>query len=151
MAKARKYKGSSVKGGNGLTMSGVSELLKKIEKAGGRVDAACTKAANETMRIVGEHSQNFMAQHKDTGETYGSYEQTPAKIEGDKVIASVGYNIDKGGLPSIFLDVGVTGTPKRPPRRGYFWRYYALNDSGQIKRMHDAQQKALNEILEGLK
>lgn len=166
MAKKGKYRGSSLKRGNMLEMYGVSDLLKKIEAAGGKVDAACIKAADKSMKVVGEHSQAFMSEHVVTGKTKESYEQTPAKIKGGKVVASVGYNIDEGGLNAIFLDVGapsrkttvghragkgVTGTPKANPQRGLFWRYYAVNDSGQIKKIADAQRDALDEILEGLK
>ena len=163
MAKNRKYKGSSLKRGSMVEMYGVSDLLKKIEAAGGRVDEACKRAANDTVKIIGEYSQDFMLKHRVTGETFGSYEEIPAKVEGGKITAGVGYNIDNGGLPAIFLDVGapsrkttvghrgVTGTPKQNPQKGYFWRYYAVNDSGQIHRIEQAQQNALNEILKGLK
>lgn len=149
---ARKYKGSSLKTGSAFVMYGTSEMLKAIERAGGNVDNACKKLANETMKIVGEHSQAFMSKHKLTGETMSAYEQTPATIKGGKVVANVGYNLDKGGLPAIFLDVGVkaTGTPKKQPQKGYFWRYYAVNDSGQVEKIKAAQKKALNEILEDL-
>lgn len=166
MAKSQKFKGSSLKRGNMLEFYGVSELLKKIEAAGGKVDEACIKAANESMKIVGDHAQAFMQKHKVTGVTMGSFEQTPAKVAGGKITASVGYNIDDGGLSAIFLDVGaphrkttvghragkgVTGTPKQNPQKGLFWRYYAVNDSGQVKKIQEAQHNALNEILEGLK
>lgn len=144
---ARKYKGSSLKTGSAFVMYGTSEMLKAIERAGGNVDNVCIKLANETMKIVGEHSQAFMSKHKLTGETMSAYEQTPATIKGGKVVANVGYNIDKGGLPAIFLDVGISGTPKREPKRGHFWRYYAVNDGGQVEKIKAAQKKALNEIL----
>ena len=166
MAKSRKYKGSSLKRGNMLEMYGVSELLKKIETAGGKVDEACIKAANQSMKIVGDHAQAFMQKHTLTGETIGSFEQTPATVKNGVVTASVGYNIDNGGLNAIFLDVGApnrkttvghragkgsTGTPKQNPQKGYFWRYYAVNDSQQVKKITEAQQTALNEILGELK
>lgn len=167
MAKSRKFKGSSLKRGNMLELYGVSELLKKIEAAGGKVDEACKKAADDSMKIVGDHAQNFMKQHKVTGETIGSFEQTPAKVTGKgKITASVGYNIDDGGLTAIFLDVGApnrkttvghragkgsAGTPKQNPQKGLFWRYYAVNDSTQVKKIQEAQQTALNEILGELK
>lgn len=164
---ARKVKGSSLKRGNMLEMYGVSELLKKIEAAGGKVDEACIKAANDSMKIVGDHAQNFMKQHKVTGVTMGSFEQTPAKVtKKGQITAGVGYNIDEGGLNAIFLDVGAphrkttvghragkgsTGTPKQNPQKGLFWRYYAVNDSTQVKKIQQAQQNALNEILGELK
>ena len=41
---AKKFRGSSVKRGNLIEMYGVSELLKSIEKAGGKVDEAVKKS-----------------------------------------------------------------------------------------------------------
>lgn len=138
---AKKYRGSSLKGG--LEMYGVSDLLKKIEAAGGRVDEAVKKAVDNSLEQVGMKMQLFMLGHKESGETYSSYEQIMASIKGDKVEAMVGYNVKNGGLPAIFLDVG---TPKQKP---YFFRYYAVENSR--KQIEEIQRATLNEILEGLK
>lgn len=143
MAKGRKYRGSSVKRENLIEMYGVSELLKNIESAGGKVESAITRAVDESLKIVGEDMQNFMSGHKATGETMASYEQIPAQIKGDKAVANAGYNIKKGGLPAIFLDVG---TPKQKP---HFFRYYAIENNR--KKIEEVQKATLNEILEGLK
>ena len=143
MAKGRKYRGSSVKRGNLIEMYGVSELLKNIEAAGGKVDAAVQKAVDRSLEIVGADMQAFMSEHKATGETMGSYEQPPAKSDGNKVTGNAGYNAKKGGLPAIFLDVG---TPKQRP---HFFRYYAVENNR--KKIEEIQRATLNEILEGLK
>lgn len=153
MAKKGKYRGSSLKSDSMVSMYGVAELLRKIEKAHGRIDEAAIKATDESLKVIGNESQRLMARlspgEAGTGDTYRSYEQQPAKMNGKFVQASLGYNIDEGGLPAIFLDVGWKGTPKREPKRGHFWRYYAVaNTRKQVK---EVQQKALNEILEGLK
>jgi HK97 gp10 family phage protein len=140
---ANKYRGSSVKRGNFVEMYGVSDLLKQIEAAGGNVDAAVQKAVDKSLEIVGDKMQTFMLGHKDSGDTYGSFEKTPTKIEGGKVTALVGYNAKKGGLPAIFLDVG---TPKIKP---HFFRYYAVENSR--KQVEEIQQETLNEILRGLR
>lgn len=143
MAKKGKYRGSSVKRGNLVEMYGVSELLKNIEKAGGKIDAAVQKAVDRSLEIVGADMQAFMSGHKLTGETMSSYEQTSAKSDGNIVTGNAGYNAKKGGLPAIFLDVG---TPKRKP---YFFRYYAVENNR--KKIEEIQRATLNEILEGLK
>lgn len=143
MAKRGKYRGSSVKRGNLIEMYGVSELLKNIEKAGGKVDAAVQKAVDASLKIVGDDMQAFMSGHKNTGETMESYEQTPAKSDGSTVTGNAGYNVKKGGLPAIFLDVG---TPKIKPS---FFRYYAVENNR--KQIEEIQRATLNEILEGLK
>ena len=150
---ARKFKGTSYKRGSMISVGGVSELLKKIEKAGGRVDEAVKKATDESLAVIGNEAQRLMSRlspgKAGTGETYRSFEQQPATMNGKFVQASVGYNVDKGGLPAIFLDVGWTGTPKREPKKGHFWRYYAVENTR--KQVNEAQKKALNEILGDLK
>lgn len=150
---ARKFKGTSYKRGSMVSIHGVSNLLKKIEKAQGRVDEAVIKATDASLAVVGKEAQRLMRPlspgQAGTGDTYRSFEQRPAKANGKIVQASVGYNVDEGGLPAIFLDVGWTGTPKREPKRGHFWRYYAVENTRS--QVNEAQKKALNEILEGLR
>lgn len=160
---ARKFKGTSYKSNSIVSVHGVSDLLKKIEKAQGRVDVAVMKATDASLSVIGKEAQKLMRPlspgKSGTGDTYRSFEQRPAKMNGKFVQASVGYNVDEGGLPAIFLDVGVSGTPKKqpkgvgvgtpkrkPPKRqeGHFWRYYAVeNTRAQVK---EAQKNALNEI-----
>lgn len=140
---AKKYRGSSIKSGNIVEMYGVSDLLNKIEAAGGKVDEAVKKAVNASLAQVGMKMQLFMLGHKESGDTYSSYEQIMASIKDNKVEAMVGYNIKNGGLPAIFLDVG---TPKQKP---YFFRYYAVENSR--KQIEEIQRATLNEILEDLK
>lgn len=139
---ARKFRGSSIKRGNLVEITGMSELLQKIERAGGNVNQACAKAVDNCLELVGMHMQLFMTEHKLTGDTYDSYEHIMASIKDNKVEAMVGYNVKNGGLPAIFLDVG---TPKQKP---YFFRYYAVeNNQKEISRI---QRDTLNEILRGL-
>lgn len=140
---AKKYRGSSLKGKNIVEMYGVSDLLNKIEAAGGKVDEAVKKAVDNSLEQVGMKMQLFMLGHKESGETYASYEQIMAVIKDNKVSAMVGYNVKKGGLPAIFLDVG---TPKQKPT---FFRYYAVENSR--KQIEEIQRATLNEILEDLK
>lgn len=140
---AKKYRGNSLKRGNIVEMYGVSDLLKKIEAAGGKVDEAVKKAVDASLEQVGMKMQLFMLGHKESGDTYQSYEQIMASIKGNKVEAIVGYNAKNVGLPAIFLDVG---TPKQKP---YFYRYYAVENSR--KQIEEIQRATLNEILEGLK
>lgn len=141
--KARKFKGSSIKRKNIVEMYGVSDLLQKIEKAGGKVDEAVKKAVDASLEQVGMKMQLFMLEHRESGDTYRSYEQIMASIKDNSVEAMVGYNAKNGGLPAIFLDVG---TPKQKP---YFFRYYAVENSR--KQIEEIQRTTLNEILEGLK
>lgn len=139
---AKKYRGSSVKRGNYIEMYGMQDLLKKIEKAGGNVNEAIKKCVDNSLEQVGLKMQLFMMEHRDTGDTYKSYMEQKGEIKNNIVTGRVAYDIKKGGLPAIFLDVG---TPKQKP---YFFRYYAIENSRpQIEQI---QRETLNEILRGL-
>lgn len=140
---SRKFKGSSLSRGNYIDFVGSSELLKKIEKAGGKVDEAVKKCVDNSLEQVGMKMQLFMQSHKDSGDTYESFEKISAEIKDNIVSGQVAYSVKEGGLPAIFLDVG---TPKQKP---YFFRYYAVENSS--KQIQEIQQATLNEILEGLK
>lgn len=137
---ASKRRGSS--GGN-FQLYGISELLQKIEDAGGKIDVAVKKCVENSLEQVGMKMQLFMMEHRRTSDTYNSYEFVPVNVRAGKVSGSVGYNVDKGGLPAIFLDVG---TPNQQPK---FFRYYAINNSRQ--ELEQIQQATLLEILEALK
>lgn len=140
---ARKYRGSSIKRQNIIEMYGVSELLKKLENAGGNVDEAVRKSVDASLKIVGKDMQSFMRKHEFTGETIRSYEEIPAYISGNSVNGMVGYNIKNGGLPAIFLDVG---TPKQ---KGTFFRYYAVEN--HVDEIKEIQKSTIDEIFEELK
>jgi hypothetical protein len=112
-------------------MYGVSDLLKSIEKAGGRVDEAVKQCVDNCLELVGMKMQLFMMDHRISGDTYRSFEQAQTIIKKNTVEGMIGYDVKKGGLPAIFLDVG---TPKMKP---YFFRYYAINNTtAEQQRIH---------------
>lgn len=137
-----KYKGSSYKNNTMLEITGVSEILKKIEKAKGDAVPAVAEMAKKSLEIIGENANQFMKGHKLTGDTLESYAMH-AKIDGDTVKGVVGYDVKKGGLPAIFLDVGT------PTQKGYFWKYYAVENTR--KQVEQIQQETLKKILEDLR
>lgn len=137
-----KYKGSSYKNNTMLEITGVSELLKKIEKVNGDAVPAVAEMAKKSLEIIGKNANQFMQGHKLTGDTLESYDMH-ARIDGDTVKGVVGYDVKKGGLPAIFLDVGT------PTQKGYFWKYYAVENTR--KQVEQIQQETLKKILEGLR
>lgn len=140
---ARRYRGSSIKRRNVVSIEwDVKPLLDQIEKAGGNVNVACRKATMRSLELVGMHMQLFMMEHRETGDTFNSYDQVVMAIQNNVINGRVGYEIDKGGLPAIFLDVG---TPKQKP---YFYRYYAVENNRD--KIAAIQRETLSEILEGL-
>lgn len=141
---AKKYRGSSYKNASMLEVTGVSELLNKIEAAGGKVIPAATEMARKSLEIIGENMNEFMQKHKATGDTLNSYDMHADVNQGDNTIKGVvGYDVKKGGLPAIFLDVGT------PNQKGHFWKYYAVENTR--RQVEQIQQETLNKILEDLK
>ena len=63
--------------------------------------------------------------------------------EEDCLYFEYGFDVRKGGLPALFLDIG---TPKMKPT---FFIYYSLANNRQ--RIHEIQNEELMKILEGLK
>jgi hypothetical protein len=69
--------------------------------------------------------------------------------EDDFLFFDYGFDLDNGGLPALWLDIG---TPKRAPRYGKvnpsFFVYYGVEKN--LKTIHAIQKAELMKILEGL-
>lgn len=63
--------------------------------------------------------------------------------EEDCLFFEYGFEVAKGGLPALFLDIG---TPKIKPS---FFIYYAVENN--MSKIHAIQKEELTKILEGLK
>lgn len=150
---ARK-KGSFSKKGNFIEFYGTAELLNKIEQAAGNVNKAVEKSLRESAELPKKDMKDFIRQHRDTGITEDSFVDDLVKWKGDRLELKTGFDIEKGGLPALFLDIG---TPSHSGRSGSglvtgiaptFFIYYAVaNNAEAIKQK---QLETLNEILKGL-
>lgn len=125
-----------------LDFYGSSELIRKIEAAGGNVEQAVSKAVARSMEAPKRDMQNFIASHHLTGMTEGAFGETPFEWKNGVLNYAVGYDMKKGGIAALFLDVG---TPTIPPS---FFINQAVERN--ITRIRDVQQAALKEIFKGL-
>lgn len=90
------------------------DLAARIEKAGGSIQQAADKALHDTHDYITPQLTTGIARHVQTGETRDSLVQT-AKVEWLtplKAQVNIGFNLEDGGVPSIFL---MWGTPKMAP------------------------------------
>jgi len=134
---------ASKKGGKAtIEIYGISDLLKKLEKAGGDLESAITKAVEKSIEIPKQDMMNFMAQHHKTGGTEESFTVTPIKWKDGLASVQVGFSVRKGGLPAIFLNYG---TPKIQPS---FFIQHAVDDN--IDAIHEIHRNTLEEILKEL-
>lgn len=121
---------------------GTSELLNKIEDAGGNLEDIIGGAVHESVQPAKNDMVSFMSKHRFTGLTESSIDETPLNWKNGQLKYRVGYNMKKGGIAALFLDVG---TPKQKP---YFFVHHAVETN--IDRIKKAQEDALKEAFREL-
>lgn len=113
----------------GIEFEGFEEVIKRLEKLNGDARSVTEKALKETHRIVtakarnSAQKQNLPAHGKySTGKTLRSL-RTDATIEwsGTEAKVPVGFDISKGGLPSIFMMYGTPRYMKNQEMYNAFW------------------------------
>lgn len=121
---------------------GSSELLKKVEAAGGNVEKAISQAVSRSMAAPKRDMQSFIASHHLTGRTEESFGETPIEWKNGVLEYATGFNLKKGGEGALFLDIG---SPTIAPT---FWVSNLVDK--HISNIREAQQAALREILKEL-
>lgn len=124
---ARKVKGR-------IVITGYEEILEDIQKLGKETPEIITEALEAQGKETNKQYKNFIEQHRYAGVTEETLIQNPKAInEGNKIIMKTGFDINKGGIASVFLD---KGTPKMK----------AFNFRNKIKK-NPASIKAFDEVL----
>ncbi|MCQ2059793.1 MAG: hypothetical protein MJY71_08220 [Bacteroidaceae bacterium] len=147
-------KGKFSKKGNLVGFYGTPDLLKKIEKANGNVKKAVETAVLKSIEPATQDMKEFIRTHRETGVTEDAFDDGQVKWNGDSVNIKSGFDIEKGGLPALFLDIG---TPSHSGRNGTgmitgitptFFVYYAVENN--MDKIMKIQQQTLEDILKGL-
>lgn len=135
---------SSGKRGNAFNLSfyGSSELLKKIDRAGGNVEEAIGKAVVKGAQLPKLYMMEFMNEHRYSGLTASTMTEDTIEWKDGKCRYRVGYDIKKGGMASLFLDVG---TPKMKP---HFFVHHAVEKN--LTKISELQESALKDALQEL-
>ena len=111
------------KKGWGINFEGFSELSERYTKLGGDLKAVADDCLSFIPQKVNPDLSKAIQKHKKTGKTERSLvEGQKPTWTGDTATIEVGFNISKGGLPSVFLMYGTArhtpanqyGTPKKP-------------------------------------
>ncbi len=99
----------------GIEFDGFEKLIQKLEDVEGASEQAVENALVATHELVTRNLQSAIAPHRRTGETEKSLKRN-AEVTwvGTTAEVEVGFDIDNGGLPSVFLMNGtkVNGTPR---------------------------------------
>ena len=128
----------------GLQFSGWREMMENLDKLSHfGVLEGTKKALIETHKVVTPKLEAEIRKHHLTGDTEASLVKTPQiNVEGNLVSIDVGFDLDKGGLPSIWL---MHGTPRQAPDKALYEALYGRKTSGEIRH---AQYHAVKEVID---
>lgn len=132
-----------------LQIPDFNALAKQIEDVGGSVKKASEDALKETHRIVTDKLEQIMVPSNMpdhgvywTGRTRESIVRQPTVTwNGTKASVDVGFDIENGGLTSIFL---MYGTPRMKPVPGLYDAIYGKATQTEII---EAQTRILHEAI----
>lgn len=120
-----------------LSFEGLDEMMKKLERLDKDTKAVTEEALTKAHEIVTAKAEQAIAKsnlpargHYSHGDTAGSLQRTPKiKWSGSEASVEVGFNIRKGGLPSIFL---MYGTPKMAKVQSLYDAFYSSQTEGEV-------------------
>lgn len=93
----------------GLQIEGFEEWSESLEKAGGAIQKVTEECLKTAQEMITKELRKDMKKHHRTGRTELSISEDPVKWEGTCASVPVGFDINKGGLASVFL---MYGTPR---------------------------------------
>lgn len=135
-----------------LEFAGFDEVLKKLQKLEADTKAIAEEALTKTHEIITKKAEQSVAKPNlpaggrySTGRTANSIEREPQITwTGTEGSVSVGFNIKKGGLPSIFM---MYGTPRYMKVQAVYDAFYSTQTEGEVlNAQKEIFYKALGEL-----
>lgn len=135
-----------------LEFTGFDEVLKKLTKLEADTKSIAEEALTKTHEIITEKAENAVATSNlpaggkySTGKTAASIKRDPdITWNGTEGSVSVGFNIKKGGLPSIFM---MYGTPRYMKVQAVYDAFYGSQTEGEVRNAQkEIFYKALGEL-----
>ena len=118
-----------------MTFTGFEKILSDIESIDKRAEKAIEKAITKAGDMATQEYKKVIEKHRYSGVTEESLAQgQTVENTGDTISLQTGFDLDKGGLASIFLD---RGTPTTKP----------VNYTKSIKRNRNIK-KAIKDTLD---
>ena len=130
----------------GLLFEGFEDVIKKLNDLGAHTKEITEKALKASHEYVTPQLHTHMAKHRQTGDTERSISETAnVTWKGSVAEVDIGFQIRKGGLPSIFL---MYGTPKMKKDTKLYNAVYGKTTQKKIAQIqeeifYDAVQKAM--------
>lgn len=133
-----------------LEFTGFDEVLKKLAKLGADTEKIAEEALIETHKIITAKAEAAVAKSNLPAHGKYSFGDTEKSIKRDPDITwkgtegsvAVGYNIKKGGLPSIFM---MYGSPRYMKVQAVYDAFYGDQTIGEVR---NAQQEIFYKALE---
>ena len=127
-----------------LKVYGFDDLIKKINKSESQIKKIIEEANKKSMKPTYDYMLDFIKHHHLTGLTESTLLETEPYWEGTKCKSEVGFDLNKGGIAALMLDLG---RPKG--RKPTFFIHYSVNKTW--KERQKILSEAMREILEELK
>lgn len=124
-------------------------LAEKFEKAGGSLQEAADRALKATHDYITPNLSTGIQRHVQTGDTKESLDKRGGVIWESplKAHVNIGFNLEEGGLPSIFL---MWGTPKMRPDTKLKSAAFGAKVTREVAAIQRQEmEKALQEITRG--
>ena len=124
----------------GLNFDGVAELSEKLEQIGGDLKKVAEEALEFIPGDVNPKLHAAMQKHKGHGVTEKSIvEGQQVKWTGNVASIDVGFDLKKGGMPSIFLMYGtkVHGQPHVQPDKKLYDAVYGSKNKRQVQKIQE--------------
>lgn len=136
-----------------MQFDGMDAIIRQLEQLEVDVRQTVTDALQEAGQLVTEQARAAIQPHYRTGKTEASLRENPTvEWTGTEAAVNVGFDINNGGLPSIFLMYGtkVHGTPRAKKDTKLYNAFYGAETQKKIEKIErDALNAAVEKAMQG--
>ena len=131
-----------------MQFDGMDAIIRQLEQLEVDVRETVTDALQEAGQLVTEQARAAIQPHKSTGKTEASLRENPTvEWTGTEAAVKVGFDINNGGLPSIFL---MYGTPRMKKDTNLYNAFYGAQTQKKIEKIErDALNAAVEKAMQG--
>lgn len=131
-----------------MQFDGFTDVIHQLEQLEVDVRETVTDALQEAGQLVTEQARAAIQPHRRTGKTEASLiENPPVEWTGTQAAVNVGFDINNGGLPSIFL---MYGTPRMKKDTNLYNAFYGAQTQKKIEQIErDALDNAVEKAMQG--
>ena len=131
-----------------MQFDGFTDVIHQLEQLEVDVRETVTDALQEAGQYVTEQARAAIQPHRRTGKTEASLiENPPVEWTGTQAAVNVGFDINNGGLPSIFL---MYGTPRMKKDTNLYNAFYGAETQKKIEQIErDALNRAVEKAMQG--